>query len=64
MERLKQIVNKYNEENDPLLEDIETGNPRIVRLKKTLKYNGLNAVIFVSSVIWIIIGGVKLYQMV
>jgi hypothetical protein len=64
MERLKQIVNKYNEENDPLLDDIETGNPRIVRLKKTLKYNGLNAVIFVSSVIWIIIGGVKLYQMV
>jgi hypothetical protein len=64
MERLKQIVNKYNEENDPLLDDIETGNPRIVRFKKTLKYNGLNAVIFVSSVIWIIIGGVKLYQMV
>jgi hypothetical protein len=64
MERLKQIVNKYNEENDPLLDDIETGNSRIVRLKKTLKYNGLNAVIFVSSVIWIIIGGVKLYQMV
>jgi hypothetical protein len=64
MERLKQIVNKYNEENDPLLDDIETGNPRIVRLKKTLKYNGLNAVVFVSSVIWIIIGGVKLYQMV
>lgn len=64
MERLKQIVDKYNEENDPLLDDIETGNPRIVRLKKTLKYNGLRSVIFVSSVIWIIIGGIKLYQMV
>ena len=103
MERLEKIVNKYNEENKPLItksvqfpiaeevipeeessfdeeeEDIESGNPRIKRIKRCLKgpYNFYNwkciendrpyntlckSVMFISSLIFGIIGGIKLYH--
>ena len=57
-------------------EDLENGNPRIRRIKRYLKgsynwkcleedsYNTLfKSVVFISSLVWGIIGGVKLYHM-
>jgi hypothetical protein len=105
MEKLEKIVNRYQEENRPLIiktktveypvaeevipeedssfdeeEDLESGNPRIKRIKRCLKgpcnfynwkclqdeppYNTLfNSVIFISSLVWGVIGGIKLYHM-
>lgn len=100
MEKLEKIVNRYHEENIPLIiktksedviaeedssfddeeEDIESGKPRIKRLKRCLKgpYNFYNwkcienenpyntlfkSVMFISSLVWGVIGGIKLYHM-
>lgn len=98
MEKLEKIVNRYQEENIPLIiknkypiaeeeyssfdeeEDIESGNPRIRRIKRCMKgsyflnnwnfletshpYNTLfKSVMFISSLVWSIIGGIKLYHM-
>jgi hypothetical protein len=105
MEKLEKIVNRYQDENIPLIiktksvdypiaeeviqeedssfeedEDIESGNPRIRRIKRCLKgpcginnwkclendnpYNTLfKSVMFISSLVWGVIGGIKLYHM-
>ena len=105
MEKLEKIVNRYQEENRPLIiktksvdypiaeevipeedssfdeeEDLESGNPRIKRVKRWLKgpcgisnwkclendhpYNTLfKSVMFMSSLVWGVIGGIKLYHM-
>jgi hypothetical protein len=105
MEKLEKIVNRYQEENRPLIiksksvdypiaeevipeedssfdeeEDLESGNPRMNRIKRCLKgpYNFYNwkflendhpyntlfkSVMFMSSLVWGVIGGIKLYHM-
>ena len=105
MEKLEKIVNRYQEENRPLIiktksvdypiaeevipeedssfdeeEDLESGNPRMNRIKRCLKgpykfynwkclendhpYNTLfKSVMFMSSLVWGVIGGIKLYHM-
>jgi hypothetical protein len=105
MEKLEKIVNRYQDENIPLIiktksvdypiaeeviqeedssfeedEDIESGNPRIRRIKRCLKgpcginnwkclendnpYNTLfKSVMFISSLVWGVIGGIKIYHM-
>ena len=106
MEKLEKIVNRYQEENRPLIiktksgdypvaeeiieieneeessfdEEDESGNPRIRRIKRWLKGPcGLNnwkclendsphntlfkSVMFISSLVWGVIGGIKLYHM-
>ena len=105
MEKLEKIVNRYQEENRPLIiktksvdypiaeevipeedssfdeeEDLESGNPRMNRIKRCLKgpYNFYNwkclkndhpyntlfkSVMFMSSLVWGVIGGIKIYHM-
>lgn len=106
MEKLEKIVNRYQEENRPLIiktktveypvaeevieieneedssfyEEDESGNPRMNRIKRCLKgpcgisnwkclkndhpYNTLfKSAMFISSLVWGVIGGIKLYHM-
>ncbi len=103
MEKLEKIVNRYQEENRPLIiksvsypiaeevieipnqeessfDEEESGNPRLRRIKRWLKgpcgfnnwkclendnpHNTLfKSVMFISSLIWGVIGGIKIYHM-
>jgi hypothetical protein len=76
---IKPIAEEIIEVDSSFDEEDESGNPRIKRIKRCLKgpynfYNWkclqehphntlFNSVIFISSLVWGVIGGIKLYHM-